>query len=148
MSIGEKLYQLRKREGISQTMLADSIGVSRQAISKWEQDSVTPDTANLIKLCTHFKVSLEYFTDEVIDCEEVLEKKGAIDLIILVIGVFLIVGSFIITYPMQIAEYTVKGEMFDNALNYLTVFPLNLVLAIGVVLSIIGGYSIFAGRKK
>ena len=50
MSIGERITDLRKAHNLSQGQLATLMGVSRQAISKWENDQASPDTLNLIKL--------------------------------------------------------------------------------------------------
>lgn len=54
MSLGNKISELRRKKGISQEKLAQNLNVSRQTISKWEQDSVLPDTANIIFLCRYF----------------------------------------------------------------------------------------------
>lgn len=151
MSIGEKVYQLRKKEGISQELLAESIGVSRQAISKWEQNVVTPDTVNLIRLCSYFDVSPEYFTDEDSSFKGVQRGTGRKDktgLIILTIGLILIIGSVIMTYPMQVAEYAVYGESFSNPFSYLTAFPLGCLLAVGATLSTVGVYKLLRRRKQ
>ena len=45
MTFGEKLTRLRKREGLSQEALAERLGVSRQAVSRWEQNTALPDAA-------------------------------------------------------------------------------------------------------
>lgn len=58
-NIGEKLYQHRKAAGFSQEELADKIGVSRQAVSKWERGESSPDTENLIALSKLYNVSLD-----------------------------------------------------------------------------------------
>ena len=58
-NIGEKLYQHRKAAGFSQEELADKIGVSRQAVSKWEKGESSPDTENLIALSKLYNVSLD-----------------------------------------------------------------------------------------
>ena len=50
MSIGERITQLRKEVSLSQGQLADMLGVSRQAVSKWENDLSNPDTLNLVRL--------------------------------------------------------------------------------------------------
>ena len=46
MKFGEKLYKLRKDNSMSQEKLAERLNVSRQAISKWEQNVAVPDTDN------------------------------------------------------------------------------------------------------
>lgn len=51
MTFGEKLYRLRTEQGISQEALARKLGVSRQAISRWELGEVIPDTANVLAVC-------------------------------------------------------------------------------------------------
>ena len=48
MTFGEKLYRLRKERGMSQEALAQELGVSRQAISRWELGEVAPDTGNVL----------------------------------------------------------------------------------------------------
>jgi len=48
MTFGEKLTGLRKREGLSQEALAEQLGVSRQAVSRWEQGAALPDAAKLL----------------------------------------------------------------------------------------------------
>lgn len=58
-SIGEKLYTHRKNAGLSQEELAEKIGVSRQAVSKWERDESSPDTNNLITLAKLYNISLD-----------------------------------------------------------------------------------------
>ena len=54
-----RLYQYRKTMGISQEELAERIGVSRQAVSKWERAESSPDTDNLIELAKVYGVSLD-----------------------------------------------------------------------------------------
>lgn len=50
MSVGERIVALRKARGMSQGQLADALSLTRQAISKWENDLSSPDTLNLIRL--------------------------------------------------------------------------------------------------
>jgi len=47
MTLGEKIYALRKERGITQEELADRLGVSRQAVSKWELGQGYPETVKL-----------------------------------------------------------------------------------------------------
>ena len=60
MSIGERISELRKAQKISQEQLASSLHVSRQAISKWENDQASPDTINLIRLAEVLDTEVEY----------------------------------------------------------------------------------------
>ena len=60
MSIGQRISELRKNSSLSQEYVAEKLGVSRQAVSKWETDSSAPDTYNLIALAELFEVSVEY----------------------------------------------------------------------------------------
>ena len=59
--IGEKLYHLRKKNGVSQEELAELIGVSRQSIHKWEVDKVQPTKENLLAVCHALNVNEDYF---------------------------------------------------------------------------------------
>lgn len=54
-----RLVQLRKDHGLSQEELAERLGVSRQAVSKWERAESSPDTDNLIALASLYHVSLD-----------------------------------------------------------------------------------------
>ena len=54
-----RLYELRKRMGLSQEELAEKLGVSRQAVSKWERSEASPDTDNLIALAKIYGMSLD-----------------------------------------------------------------------------------------
>ena len=54
-----RLLQYRKKAGLSQEELAEKIGVSRQAVSKWERSEASPDTDNLVVLAELYGVSLD-----------------------------------------------------------------------------------------
>ena len=73
MSVGERITTLRKSRELSQGQLATLMGVSRQAISKWENDQTTPDTLNLIRLTEVLDSDIEYIATGVerVDMTEV-----------------------------------------------------------------------------
>lgn len=54
------LKRLREQEGISQQNLADIVGVTQQAVGKWENGKSEPDTAMLSKLASYFGTSIDY----------------------------------------------------------------------------------------
>ena len=64
MKLEEKLISLRKANGLSQLKLAEKMGVSRQAISKWEAGSSKPSTESLKTLVALYDVPLEYLLNE------------------------------------------------------------------------------------
>jgi len=59
MSLGETIYRLRTEKNLSQGALAERLEVSRQSISKWENESAVPDLAKIVKLSEVFEVSLD-----------------------------------------------------------------------------------------
>lgn len=62
MSIGERIIQLRKDQNLSQGQLASALDVSRQAVSKWENDLAIPDAMNLIGLADILDTDIEYLS--------------------------------------------------------------------------------------
>lgn len=60
MSVGERITELRKAQNLSQTALAKAVDVSRQAVSKWENDLATPDSDKLILLAEVLDTEVEY----------------------------------------------------------------------------------------
>lgn len=63
MSIGNKLIELRKKEGLSQEQVAEKLNVSRQTISKWELDETSPDLKSAKALSQLYQVSLDELVD-------------------------------------------------------------------------------------
>lgn len=70
MTFGEKLIRLRKGQGLSQETLAEALGVSRQAVSRWEQGTALPDAAKLLPCARLFQVSVDWLLDDGRDWEE------------------------------------------------------------------------------
>ena len=59
MDMGKRIADFRNEKGLSQEKLAEMLGISRQAVTKWENGKSCPDTENLIKLCGIFGCSLD-----------------------------------------------------------------------------------------
>ena len=90
MTIADRIQSLRKSKGMSQEELADRIGVSRQAVSKWESEQATPDLEKVVIMSEIFEVTTDYLlkgiepvkADEhktmadVIDQKVLTEKNG------------------------------------------------------------------------
>ena len=75
MSLGETIYRLRTEKSLSQGDLAEMLEVSRQSISKWENNSAVPDLEKIIKLSEIFEVSL----DELVKGEEAPRRTETVN---------------------------------------------------------------------
>ena len=62
MSVGQRITELRKQQNISQMQLAKLLGISRQAVSKWENDLSLPDTEKMIQLADVLDTDIEYLS--------------------------------------------------------------------------------------
>lgn len=76
MNFGERLYKLRSEKNISQEELAELLDVSRQSISKWENDKAYPEMTRLLFMSDYFDVSLDYLMRGVEDKES--EKEATL----------------------------------------------------------------------
>ena len=76
MKLNEKIYLCRKKAGLSQDALAERLGVSRQAISKWETGESVPDTGKLLPLANALGVSLDWLLSE--DGPEEADRKSVV----------------------------------------------------------------------
>lgn len=65
MTLGTKLSKLRKENNYTQEQLAAILGVSRQAVSKWESDTTYPETEKLLKLGELYKCSMDYLLKDI-----------------------------------------------------------------------------------
>lgn len=59
MKIGNKIYQLRKLSGMTQEQLAEKLNISRQTLSKWENESNMPDIESIVHMSKLFQISLD-----------------------------------------------------------------------------------------
>lgn len=72
MQISDKIERLRKRHGWSQEELANKIGVSRQAVFKWESGTNKPDLDKITKIVNLFHVTYDFLLNDNIDFEEIV----------------------------------------------------------------------------
>lgn len=75
MKLGEKIYNLRVSKELSQGDLAEMLGVSRQSISKWENNSAMPDIEKIIKLSDIFGVTIDELVKGENDYSDIHTKK-------------------------------------------------------------------------
>lgn len=70
MTLGQRLYEMRRQKGFSQEQVAEVLGVTRQTVSKWETDQTTPDFDKILPLCELYNIS----TDELLKGEQQREN--------------------------------------------------------------------------
>lgn len=73
MSLGNSLYNARKKSGMSQEDVAEKLGVSRQTISKWELDETLPDIRQSKRLSRLYHLTLDELVDFDVDFQEIQE---------------------------------------------------------------------------
>lgn len=75
MTLGEKIKEQRTAHGLSQETLAEAMGVSRQAVTKWEADQSAPSSEKLIALAKLFHISLDELIGNTVTYSEVPQGK-------------------------------------------------------------------------
>ena len=77
MTLGQRIQKGRKEAGLSQEELAEQLGVSRQAVSRWENDNGYPEMEKIIRLSQIYQVSLDYLVgNEQEKSGEDISEKG------------------------------------------------------------------------
>ncbi|MDO4356988.1 MAG: helix-turn-helix transcriptional regulator [Clostridia bacterium] len=160
MHIGNKISQCRRAAGISQEKLAEQLGISRQAVSRWETGEAVPDVEKVILLSRIFGVSTDYLLlDELeeaiapgsapaVPCGEtlstaVLERRRrfriAFGLSLLILGLLTAVAALILAaiWASHATEWLTAYGQFGTGL--LKTWRLAL-LVIGIIMAIAGGF--------
>lgn len=76
MTLGEKIYQLRTEQGLSQEALGEKLGISRQSVSKWETDQSIPELDKIVAVSEIFGVSTDYLLKETGERYDRTERKA------------------------------------------------------------------------
>ena len=117
------MRQLRRKKGLSQEAVAKELGISRQAVSKWETDLAQPDLDNLEKICEILDISADELLDisctksqekEICNCEIYLinsYEKGAIICAFCAV-IFLLLAYFITVFKPEL-RVGAKGEILS-----------------------------------
>lgn len=80
MTLGEKIYRLRTEQGMSQEIFGETLGVSRQSVSKWETDQSVPELDKIVAISEMFAVSTDYLLKEKEgDAQEDITDAGGAD---------------------------------------------------------------------
>ena len=138
MILAEKIVNLRKQAGWSQEELAEKLGVSRQAVSKWESAQSIPDLNKVLLLSEVFSVSTDYLLkdDSDVPGEVLTETKTVMRT---AAGVFLCIISSVPLILLSGAAEAGKLPITENAASALGVVLLLLLVAAGVYIFVTNG---------
>ena len=172
MTTGEKILKLRKARGWNQEDLAEQIGVSRQAVSRWESDSAKPDADKIISICDLFGVSADYLLRENYQGEPgaasaqpqrqttalgdaihamTLRQWGSLGLLIAGLGVMLILKMIYIFKDTNYYYTGLDGISRTGFDAFLRTEEITLFWYGGLIAAIVGGARLFpipAGVKQ
>ncbi|MCF6465089.1 helix-turn-helix domain-containing protein [Clostridium sp. Cult2] len=130
MNIADRIQSLRKNKGISQEELADKVGVSRQAVSKWESEQSVPDLDRVIIMSEYFGVTTDYILKGIEPQKQSENKNFNTSQILyiastafLAIGLFAAFGSW---YTEQSAE-VIWGSMIIQVVGVAAYFIAKLI---------------------
>lgn len=145
MSLGERLYELRKNKKLSQEEVADQLNVTRQTVSKWETDESKPDFDKIIPICELFGIdSKELLTGEkeltkdeteTKENKEIKKKKAAI------------ISVSILLYFVSIVWIIVSEETF-NLNDGLVVGVFMLICGIASAMLVYQGITLHTSNEK
>ena len=163
MKLPEKIVTLRKSRGLSQEALAEQLGVSRQAVSRWEGGSAQPDAGNLFQLSRLFRVSADYLLDDSLDqppqpaappAADPLGKRRLAGIVLAAAGLLGILTTYIlsravavmvptITYEQGVTWYHWDSSHTDHSWRYfIQTYDLELLTALCFLL-LAGGIILF-----
>lgn len=147
--LSEKIYTLRRKNGLSQEQLAEKIGVSRQAISKWEGGLSTPELDKLRALSECFQITIDELTENQAmsvsnDTRKGNEDSGSrrtsesrIGLVLCFIGAICLIlfGVLTVIHPSSVSQI--------NGSSMITLNGTGILIALFVLLMILGIILIF-----
>ena len=151
--LSERIYKFRRKSGLSQEQLAEKIGVSRQAISKWESGTSTPEFEKLLALSDCFSITLdELVKDETANQEaseaplksrenkasKVAEMKVGIGLCLIGAICLILSGVMMVTSPSATDKLNAASTITLNGSG---------ILLILCVLSMVAGLVVILRKK-
>lgn len=111
MNMADRIQYLRKAKGISQEELAEKVGVSRQAVSKWESEQSMPDLEKIIAMSDFFEVTTDYLLKGIEPAKNEEQKNKALaskilyiaSTALIAIGLFCAFGGWYEKQTMEVA---------------------------------------------
>ena len=139
MTFGEKIQKLRKDLGLSQEELSYQLGVSRQAVSKWERDNGYPETEKIIRMSKIFNVTLDYLLDE----EDVHQKEADLEN-----GIYVsreMADGFLLYQKRKLLKIATSVSIMVGSLAF-SFIPTDIFMLSFILLFIIGIVLLFSAK--
>ena len=154
-TIGEKIYNLRKENNISQEKLALALGVARQTVSRWEMNSVKPTIENLESLSNFFGVNPDYFLSEEVaaageetepaETVKKVRKLKTLKILALVVAITLLVfcavacgiAVYVAAVPVQGQEVVTANRFNITGIVFLAIGLFSVVILIALTFLLI-----------
>lgn len=129
MTLGEKLSEKRRAKGMTQDEVAEKMGVTAQAVSKWENDLSCPDITLLVPLAELYGTSVDVLLGRVEESAAVLvpeEQRKPFDKLLLRIRVDSDDTHVKVNLPMPLVKFMLEAGMTMNTLNEIKVGSVDL----------------------
>lgn len=152
MEMKERLQTLRKKSGLSQEKLAETLHVTRQAVSKWETGQSSPDLDNIVAMCELYQVSADYILlgREPETEKTVLSEKSRLPVFCILTG-----AGFVLICLLPLFAKLYQGYEFDRwsrantyAVRYIIEFPILGIFLIAIGFLCIGIAGVVYQIKK
>ena len=128
MNLSDRIQELRKTKGLSQEELADRVGVSRQAVSKWESEQSTPELDKVVTLSEIFDVTTDYLLKGVEPVPAKDREDGRLGSRVLYVGA-----------PVMVAIGVIAGcSSWYSSQNLADAFSSMIIQAVGIAGYFIG----------
>lgn len=157
MSMGEKILQLRKSSGLSQEQFASMLGVSRQAISKWETDQSIPDIDKVVSISKVFSITVDEllgneansYEAEKFKLQEIVQRNASkrqftLGWITVVSGLILLVVELLSLRVIQYnamkldLEYAAGTGFYSDPMAYAYIEPMPIIFKVTVAIILLG----------
>lgn len=137
MEFHERLYEVRKKAGMTQSDLAEKLDVSRQAVSRWEMGTAKPEFENLIAISNIFDVSIDYLlkgdvvsTDDNAQPSEELEQAEETEKTNTAEKLWI---AAIITFVVLVVVFTLASGDWNSGIFTAVVATIALACLIGLI---------------
>lgn len=148
MNLSNKIYEMRRAQGLSQEQLAEKLNVSRQSVSKWESGEAIPELERLIELSKIFNVTTDYLlkesdVDELTIRTKMLENQQQMILtetqrtkrrqyqFLSCTAIYLVAFALLIIFRFALFD-TLIGSALPGITGYLIIFAVATAMAITV----------------